>query len=773
MHVDAYSASRHTSDPWFGFRSWELTMREYYARTKDEIESDWQPLIEHLTAVATRAKKSAAKFHAAGLGEIAGLWHDIGKYSDEFQSRLRGQRDRVDHSTAGALLALEKARRYATILAYVISGHHGGLLDGQSFGDKNGHILQDRLKKKIPAIHPPDDLLVSPKLTVPDFLPRTPAADSNFAIAFFIRMLFSCLVDADYRDSEAFSSPGKAVWRDAYSPLTALQGRFEKYMEEKTSNRSSQATDIFAWRQSVLARCRQAGAERRGFFSLCVPTGGGKTLSSLAFALEHAKTHNLDRVIYVIPFISIIEQNAKVFKEALGDDAVLEHHSSYTPDAGSGTDSGDPAAECYRETAAAEDWNAPVIVTTAVQFFESLFANKPTRCRKLHNIVNSVIVLDEAQMLPPELLNPTMSALRELVRGYGCSVVLASATQPALEKTGFLKQGLEPGSTCSIIPQDEISRLYKAFERVTIRNAGSLDDSTLAEQLGQNRQVLCIVNTRARAQKVYEALGRGEGHFHLSARMYPAHRRKVLDTIRVRLRAGEVCRVVSTNLIEAGVDVDFPCVYREMAGLDSIAQAAGRCNREGLLEKGGIKTKGLVVVFKPAEGLPEEPFYQRRAESGYKAMERHADILSPEAVKSFFTHYYSIEDLDEKNIDDFFKRSGWDKGFGYLPFESVAKAYRFIGDESIPVIVETGESAALIDALREAADAEALAKTLRALQVFTVSLTGREFAALKAANAMEGIGGTFWVLPKGVAYDSDLGVRADAPCYRNGSDSTF
>lgn len=292
----------------------------------------------------------------------------------------------------------------------------------------------------------------------------------------------------------------------------------------------------------------------------------------MAFALDHAVTHNLSRVIYAIPFTSIIEQNAKIFQDILGRDEVLEHHCNFKE-----SDDLEDVAYNSRRGLATENWDAPVVVTTNVQFFESLFHNKPSRCRKLHNIARSVIILDEAQAIPTEYMEPCLAALRELVEHYGCTIVLCTATQPALDDKSSLRMALPKIE--EIV--DDSKHLYEALQRTTVSFVGKLTDDELAVRLEEENQVLSIVSTKPQARALFELLQGHDGVFHLSTNMYPQHRRRVLDEIRTRLKQNKTCRVISTSLVEAGVDLDFPVVYRAMAGLDSIAQAAGRCNREG------------------------------------------------------------------------------------------------------------------------------------------------------------------------------------------------
>ena len=380
-------------------------------------------------------------------------------------------------------------------------------------------------------------------------------------------MLFSCLVDADYQDTQNFMEGPPP--RGGYSTPAALLEKLQQYIQPWWDAR----TELNRKRCEILQTCLDAGpACPDGPYTLTVPTGGGKTVASLAFALTHAAARGKDRVIYVIPYTSIIDQTAEVFQKILGPENVVEHHAGVETSVPEGD--ADPAL--YRKALATENWDAPVIVTTAVQFFESLYGSRPARCRKLHNIANSVVVFDEAQTLPVPHLRPCVAAIGQLVQYYGVTAVLCTATQPALQP---LFAELAPGLALRELRPDTAG-MESVFRRTTLAMAGELSEEALTAQLNAAPQALCVVNRRATAQKLYAALAE-EGRYCLTTLLCPADRKRLLREIRARLQAGLPCRVVSTSLIEAGVDVDFPAVWREEAGLDSILQAAGRCNREG------------------------------------------------------------------------------------------------------------------------------------------------------------------------------------------------
>lgn len=658
------------------------------------LEADWEPLEKHLERVAELAASFADAFGASEWGRLAGLWHDLGKYSEAFQRYIRrGSSDgedehtldvagRVDHSTAGAQYAAS-AGLLGRVLAYCIAGHHAGLPDAEG----SGSALRARLEKHVERWQDS-----APQALLDTSLPAAPALRSTgnqrrqaFAIGFFTRMLFSALVDADFLATEAFMDRDKAADRiGSQAGLDALLARLNLFLEAKEATAAH--TPVNQVRRRVLNACRQKATLAPAFFSLNVPTGGGKTLSSLAFALEHARRHGMVRVIYAIPFTSIIEQTADVFRTALADmaDEVIEHHSNLEPD--------DPMRQTEQSRLAAENFDAPLIVTTNVQLFESMFASRTSRCRKLHRLAKSVVVLDEAQTLPVNLLAPTLTALDELVRNYGATVVLCTATQPAIEQRPGFPIGID---NVTPIIDDPLS-LHKELRRVNVSNLGSIGDIDLAARIRAEPRVLCIANTRSHAADLHELLDDPES-FHLSANMCAAHRSDTLGAIRDRMldRGHPPCRVISTQVVEAGVDLDFPIVYRETAGLDSIAQAAGRCNREGsLVASDGSSILGRVLVFDSHEGERRPPVFVRRAIDDYRevAPDYRDDLLSPRAVEAYFRLHYWQRGGDGGR--------GWDAGrngesvmgcFGEDPlhhqFRQAADRYQLIEDVQVPIIV--------------------------------------------------------------------------------------
>lgn len=729
------------------------TLRKYYAHSlEDKPPEKWQELSDHLQNVANLAKKFAEPFGAGDWAYVAGLWHDLGKYSCEFQQMLQkstGNNINIettaghpDHSSAGAQLANDMlSNGYGKLLSYAIAGHHSGLLDGKS----NEACLEDRLEKKIPECFdcPKDILEFYPKIKL---LPITITKGNNervaFQLQFFIRMLFSCLVDADFLDTRAFMEQNNISLINNYPELHEMQNKLMKALEKL----SSEASDTFVnkYRREILSQCISSADKTPGLFSLTVPTGGGKTLSSLAFAMKHAIKYGMQRIIYVIPYTNIIEQNAGVFRQIFGDDAIIEHHSNIEIN-----------EDDYKTRFVIENWDAPLIVTTNVQFFESLFHNKSSRCRKIHNITNSVVILDEAQMLPVSLLKPCLEVLRTLTDSYKTTIVLCTATQPSLSKTDEFKNGLENVREIIANPIE----LYNQFKRVQItllsKSEKKTTDSELSKMLLEHKQVLCVVNTRHHARKLYERIEDKEGLYHLSALMCPVHRSKSIQKIKIALKNDEKCRVISTQLIEAGVDIDFPVVFRSSAGIDSIAQSAGRCNREGELEI------GEVYVFYPEEGLPVG-YLRQGAEEANTVMRQYDDLLSIEAVNEYFRNLYwrNQDSLDKKDI---LKKLSEEISRLNFPFKEIAGEFRIIDNimESI-IIPYNNEAKELIKCLRYTKFPKGI---IRKLQRFCVQVYPNILTKLEGV-AVEKIQDNYRVLTNADLYRDNIGLTYDDPLYR-------
>ncbi len=695
-----------------------MKKNEIYAHSRAKAQQTvWQTLQEHCKAVAERAADFAGPFASAECGRLMGVVHDLGKARLSFQSYLRrcngiedSEADYGDHahSGAGACWLKGRAGNIGKALAYCVAGHHAGLPDWSGGETPNGSL----------AVRLADDASVLDDLSVRDWIsshesdfineqlrPPFQFSPGDSSLSFWIRMMYSCLVDADFLDTEAFMDPEHAALRSGTAPLAELSKLFFAKLGEKQC--SAAATPVNRIRAEIRNACEEAADLPIGLFSLTVPTGGGKTLSGTAFAFKHALRHGLKRIIYVIPYTSIIEQTADVLRGFLGAENVLEHHSNFDPD-----------KETPQSRLASENWDAPVVVTTAVQFFESLYACKSSRCRKLHNIAESVVILDEVQLLPTRLLLPCAEAIRQLAQHYRATIVLSTATQLNLP-------GVEPSLVHEIVPPT--LNLYHRLKRTNIEfpvnRALRRTWADIADELMSFDQVLCIVNSRRDCYELFSKMA--DGTVHLSASMCGGHRSRVIADIKRKLAAGEPIRVISTQLVEAGVDVDFPVVYRAFAGLSSVAQSAGRCNREGRLS--GL---GRVVVFMP----PEESRIKDLRDGEYAMsdlLERSCgvDADDPVSYPAFFGALHSRAN----DLGVVFKRLlgvPVPKEFSNGPscraeplkyqFREAAVAFKMIdGAAQVPIIVRFGGSDSLIASLRAIGPKRDI---MRRLQRYTVNV---------------------------------------------------
>jgi CRISPR-associated endonuclease/helicase Cas3 len=684
----------------------------YYAHSRNE-NGQRHDLVAHLRAVAERASGFAEGFGGAELAHRLGMWHDLGKFNPEFQGYLRrceadpkAKGSGPDHKGAGAQLC----RQRLGPLSLLIQGHHGGLKTPTDFEKwfaerSKGPALRESLdlaRREIPDLDPPARPALPPHVRDP------------LTAEFFMRMLFSALVDADHLDTEAHFQAAKSALRGTDVSLEELWGRFGRYHRELGGDGEGIVDEV---RREVYEACLGAAEKPPGLFRLTVPTGGGKTLSGMAFALRHALRHGLERVIVAVPYISITEQTAGVYRRAFadasgGDDAasvVLEHHSGARGDA---DDEGDFHREQEWARLAAENWDARIIVTTTVQLFESLFANRTSPSRKLHRLARSVIILDEAQALPAHLLSPALDVLRQLCDHYGATVVVSTATQPAFEE---IPQFRELPAT-EIVPDS--ARHFAALKRVEYewRTDPKLSWDEAAELMRGQRQALAVVNTKKDALALLDALGDREA-LHLSTSLCGAHRRRVIEEVKGRLKAGEPCRLVSTQVIEAGVDLDFPLVLRALGPLDSIIQAAGRCNREGRLER------GRVIVFEPAEGGLPPGAFKLGAQATRTLLGRgEPDPDDPDTCRDYFRGLLQLLDLDARAIQKLRER---------FEYPEVSRLFRMIEEDTVGVVVTTYGSEEdrrkvrrQLEGLRH--NPASVRWALRRLQPYTVPVRSRE-----------------------------------------------
>lgn len=673
-----------------------------------------EPIIDHLMAVAKRAYEFAKPFGFANWAYNMGLYHDIGKFSDEFQNRILHNGEKIDHSTAGAyeiyranLYPNNPFKVFAMMCAYCIAGHHAGLSDGGTRADaedegtlwarfngaKAGNLPDySDFKKQVPKglAKVPEEFSLSP-VTMRQ-------QDIEFTLTFLCRMLFSCLVDADWLETERFMRSGQ-VPHHHFASIDELQSKFEKYNKAHFSNPQ---TKINKLRCEVSNQAYAAADSPQGFFSLTVPTGGGKTMASMRFALRHAKKHNLQRIIYAIPYTSIISQNAKTFKRVLGKTNVLEHHGAY--------DFSDDVSDRLKR--ASENWDVPIVVTTNVQFFESLYHARTSRTRKLHNIVNSVIILDEVQALPTQELEPCLRALVELEQNYGCTIVFSTATQPNLKAQ--MHKWKRPVKEIISNPKT----LHKLLKRVRYRDLKTISNEELISRLAKEKQALCVVNNKRQAQELYAMLsskrGSAKGLYHLSTSMYPKHIQRTIREIQNALSdPTEPCLVISTSVIEAGVDLDFPCVYRQRAGLDSMIQAAGRCNRNNNAKA----IRSFVNIFDSVEdyNVPQDVSQKRSITD--QTINSVQELNSLDTIDRYFKYLYGFRNLDKEGVlHNLSDPNLWPM---QIPFRTASKNFNLIKENTIPIVFPNRITHSL---LLQVETGLATSDTFRTLELYTVSV---------------------------------------------------
>lgn len=744
--------------------------KEFIAHVRQTPDGNWHEphiLRSHLEDVSQLAAQFATAFGGKEWVARASLLHDLGKYQPGWQDYLKrasgydAENAHIEggghpnHSTAGALWAMENLGPKGKVIAYLIAGHHAGLSDWNTENSSLEHRLalaDSRTELNESLKGAPPELL--DKSTLPP-LQTVPGTKNGFAL--WVRMLFSSLVDADFLDTEAYMDPEKHDARGNWPEIEALRIAFDNYMAAKSRN--AKATLVNRLRSDILAQCRTKAKEDPGLFSLTVPTGGGKTLSSMAFALEHAKAHpEKRRIIYVIPYTSIIEQTADEFRKAfsaVGEEALIEHHSNAEAD---------PEEENSRSRLCCENWDAPVVVTTSVQFFESLFAAKTSRCRKLHNICNSIVVLDEAQLLPPEFLQPILDAINLLSKHYGVTVVLSTATQPALASVNsYLDpqkhiQGLD--NVHEIIAEPDT--LYQQLKRVQVELPGDMNAHEpwegIAARIVEHESVLAIVNTRKDARELHGLLPKGA--LHLSALMCGAHRSAVIADIKQRVKDGISTRVVSTQLVEAGVDIDFPVVYRAWAGLDSIAQAAGRCNREGKLEH------GKVIVFNPPNDPPKGLLLKGANACKSVLNGNSADPLDRKLFNAYFTKLYYECDLDKKQIRTDLRMDGKLDNSLAVNFRTAAENFKLIEDgDQVSVVVrymEPDKEGKTVDFWLNTLKKQGPQRWLmRKLQRYIVRIHHRYAEPMRRHGDIEELMPGLFVQVADGLYNPDIGLQLD------------
>ena len=699
-------------------------------------DDKFHDLLAHLIDTSNAAGRFADVFGAMEAASLCGRWHDLGKHSRDFMKRVLGASISVDHCTAGTVHAIRELGIWGYVVAYGIDGHHRGLSDWIDIEARvaGGEGLLIEAKRGKPS---PEILLT--ELSGDDLV--RPDIDRLTGLSTYIRMVFSCLVDSDYLDTEKFFCPFKeglrSKWRNIDDLRDSLESRLQRFA-------SAPDTHVNRLRNKVLSECISSATRPPGLFSLTAPTGLGKTLASLAFAMEHAKCHGLRRVIYALPFMSVTEQVSEVFREAFGSGAVLEHHSGPSRSA---------EKKSYTSKLAAENWDAPIVVTTTVQLFESLFHRRPSRVRKLHNIAGSVLVLDEAQLLPHPALKPILASIQELALNYDVSVVLCTATQPSFHQV-----------IGDFVPSEiarNPSRMFSRMRRVSVDwHSAPVRWEDVANELCAERQALVILNTRSNCRDLHSLLP--DHAIYLSTFLCPAHRSEIVFGIRESISAGHPVLVTSTQLIEAGVDLDFPVVFRERAGLVSLAQAAGRCNREGLLKAGRL------VVFRPLHTVTlPKPIRQEIAACESVWPSCSSNPFMPDSFKRYFGQLYRDKgggSLDERNVlkplrmKDF-KRNGSPARYPghpcHIDFKTGTERFRMFDEwqESVFVPFDSVAKAAIGELYRTGVSRE----SLRRLQPYAVPVPRKRVAELKDSGRIESVEGVC-VLSSMDSYSSRFGL---------------
>jgi CRISPR-associated endonuclease/helicase Cas3 len=772
----------------------------FIAHVRKEPDGSWatpHSLLVHLENTAKIAEQFCAKFDSSLWGKVLALAHDAGKgrvvwqnylvsksgYYPPTQERVKKgvelQKDvvakeiniyaeeeeigvveleeatdnaksvrKIPHAIQGAKLVEELyGKGLGRLLSYCIAGHHAGLPD---FSSAEG-AGKSALSYQLAQIKDTGDIAAFIKEALKKTKPSSPPwfFEPGLDLSLWIRMLYSALVDADFLDTEAYMNAEKFNNRGSYASISELQLRFNSYITALDAR--AKDTSLNKTRRDIRTKCVIMAKREQGVFSLSVPTGGGKTLSSLAFALEHAIIHKLNRVIYVVPYTSIIEQNAEVFRSVLGADQVVEHHSNIIED-----DSG------IKSRLASENWDAPVIITTSVQFFESLFAAKPSQCRKLHNIIGTVVILDEAQLVPVEYLAPILETMQLLVERYKVTFLISTATQPAFTDGATLNRKFKGLKDITEIMGDstEVKSLYQSLERVQIYFPKELHIPTpwedVAHALKQYDQVLCIVSDRKSCRELFSLMP--PGTFHLSALMCGQHRSEKIREIKDKLKMNEPIRVISTQLVEAGVDLDFPVVYRAFAGLDAIVQAAGRCNREGKLQ--GL---GKVVIFNPPR-KPPQGLLRKAAETTANIVLTQKDPVSHEVFYQYFSElYWKANSLDEKEIITLLDPVKNDKRECSIFFKSAALRFSIINDSlQKTILVPYKEGEGLINLLKHKGPERRL---MRQLQRYTVNVYNHDFNHLYQRGAVEEVCPGIFVLVTSLDYAKDIGVLVEETPY--------
>lgn len=731
-------------------------------QTEKEHRIIKQSLFDHLSGVNYLAHEGSEILPKCL--ELISYTHDIGKASDEAQQRMRGGSIKVNHATAGGKFIIEKTgQNYVGLsLAWPCVCHHGGLLnrDNDKTNIRATSAFITKLKSVIPDCqnHLPMEIQHTiNELWNPAFRELQKwcsnslekgndsyvSIENGFRLAFLIRMLFSSLVDADFIDTETFFDGAKRNFH--FPSFNEMSAKMDKRIE--FYNQSPQGLN--RWRTAVLNECVEKADLPKGLFTLSAPTGSGKTEASLAFALKHVQKNNLRRIIYGVPYNTITTQCCQTYRDILGGEAILEHHSEYTFKEGDENED-----QNNRHRLLTENWQAPFIVTSTVQLFESLFTAGNSKARKLHNIQNSLIILDEAQLLPIKLLKPTLLAIRELTEHYNCSILMMTATNPGFPE---LLSGFE-----SIELLDDPLFYRERFKKAEFESIGTVEIEDLADQLRNKKQVLCIVNTKKAAADLYNRISDKDGIYYLTTNLCPVDRSAIIRHIHTDLDADRDCRVIATSLVEAGVDLDFPVVYREIAGLDSIIQAGGRCNREGKLrDSSGDLMFGKTIIFRfDSENYPLPSYIKTEAAIASRYV-TDWDLNDYECLSSYFSELYNLKDLDDKKILGLSTLSNvTSNGRLDIAFKEIADRYKIIGNETYPIIVPKHSAEPILEEFKRNPTRE----LIRRLQPYTVNVYPNTLRQLTDNNLLDRAfddGSNIFVLNNIDYYSESIGLLLD------------
>lgn len=721
-----------------------------------------QTVWQHLNGVSKLAEEFSIPL-LRPFAKVAGEMHDIGKYAMRFQKRLNGDNVKYEHAVCGAIEYLKSADKndvFAPLIEYCIAGHHTGLPDGAKGADTkedptlSGRLLrEENYKGDCDYRIYKDELAVQP-LNNHDwgyaFAELCSIKDPCKLIelyAFFTKYVFSCLTDADFIDTEAFCNP---------EAKRGLTGDFNAALEILINKLSSfkADTDVRAARARLQQQAVENSNNDENIYILNMPTGSGKTLCSLEIALKKAVGSNKKRIIYVIPYTSIIEQTASEFQNMFGEVLpVLQHHSNYNYE-----------QECEDKSTAdklkrsCENWDAPLIVTTSVQFFQSFYHYKGSGLRKLHNLADSVIVFDEIHLIPTELIQPCLKAVGHITKYLNSQAVFLSATMPDYSE---LFENYLPDVRVRNLLEDKSD--FKVFKKCNYKNLGKIDYESVVSKAEEYQSSLIIVNSRKAARNVYELVSGKK--YHLSTFMTPAHRTKIISEIHNCLEKGEKITVVSTSLVEAGVDFDFETVFRQLAGLDNILQSGGRCNREGK------RKSGDVYIFETDDKINDD--LKARTNITRDILSNYHDILSEEAVEDYYSRIFSFNknDIDSNSIAKFnistkkFEDHIVNQKPMTIPFKSYAESFEYIKADTIGIVIDNGkinECHDLIDRLKSGDNS-----IKRALQKYTVSVYLYEFENILKTGIIDDFGTGVYVLTNTDYYKDDTGliVESQGDCY--------